>query len=72
MLSFMFLFCDYRMLGRTRDDAVGETFDKVAKMMNCGYPGGPIIEKMARNGNPAAHSFPKAFLEKGSLDFSFS
>jgi len=65
-------FCDYQLLGRTRDDAVGETFDKVAKMLNLGYPGGPIIEKMARNGNPSAHKFPRAFLEKDSLDFSFS
>lgn len=65
-------FCDYRMLGRTRDDAVGESFDKVAKMLDCGYPGGPIIEKMARNGNAEAHKFPRAMLEKDSLDFSFS
>ena len=65
-------FCDYKLLGRTRDDAVGETFDKVAKMLNLGYPGGPIIEKMAKAGNPLAHKFPRAFLEKGSLDFSFS
>ena len=65
-------FCNYRLLGRTRDDAVGESFDKVAKMLDCGYPGGPIIEKMARSGNVDAHIFPRALLDKGSLDFSFS
>lgn len=65
-------FCDYRLLGRTRDDAVGESFDKVAKMMGCGYPGGPVIEKLARSGNPDLHRFPRAFLEKDSMDFSFS
>jgi N6-L-threonylcarbamoyladenine synthase len=62
----------YKILGRTRDDAAGESFDKVAKMLNLGYPGGPIIEKKARLGNPLAFSFPRAFLEKDSLDFSFS
>ncbi|MFQ5450156.1 MAG: tRNA (adenosine(37)-N6)-threonylcarbamoyltransferase complex transferase subunit TsaD [Nitrospinaceae bacterium] len=65
-------FCDYTLLGRTRDDAAGESFDKVAKMMGLGYPGGPVIEKLARSGNPRAHRFPRAFLEKDSLDFSFS
>ena len=62
----------YKKLGRTRDDAAGESFDKVAKMLKLGYPGGPVIEKMARLGNPSAHRFPRSFLEKGSLDFSFS
>ena len=65
-------FGDYKILGRTRDDAAGESFDKVAKMLKLGYPGGPIIEKKARLGNPFAHWFPRAFLEKDSLDFSFS
>ncbi|MDH5761811.1 MAG: tRNA (adenosine(37)-N6)-threonylcarbamoyltransferase complex transferase subunit TsaD [Nitrospinota bacterium] len=65
-------FGQYRILGRTRDDAAGESFDKVAKMLGLGYPGGPIIEKKAREGNPQAHTFPRAFLEKSSLDFSFS
>lgn len=62
----------YRFLGRTRDDAAGECFDKVAKMMGLGYPGGPAIEKLALSGNPKAFPFPRAWLEKGSLDFSFS
>ncbi len=65
-------FGQYKILGRTRDDAAGESFDKVAKMLGQKYPGGPIIEKMAMDGNPEAHKFPRAYLEKGSLDFSFS
>lgn len=65
-------FGQYKLLGRTRDDAAGESFDKVAKMLGHKYPGGPVIEKMAQEGNPKAHKFPRAYLEKGSLDFSFS
>jgi N6-L-threonylcarbamoyladenine synthase len=65
-------FGEYLILGRTRDDAAGEAFDKVAKMLNLGYPGGPIIEKKARLGNSSAYHFPRAFLDKDSLDFSFS
>ena len=65
-------FGQYKILGRTRDDAAGESFDKVAKMLGQKYPGGPIIEKMAMDGNSEAHKFPRAYLEKGSLDFSFS
>ena len=62
----------YRNLGRTRDDAAGESFDKVAKMLGLGYPGGPLIEMKARQGNSEAHKFPRAWLDKDSLDFSFS
>lgn len=65
-------FGQYRILGRTRDDAAGESFDKVAKMLGLGYPGGPIIEKKARQGNPNVQAFPRAWLDKDSLDFSFS
>jgi tRNA N6-adenosine threonylcarbamoyltransferase len=65
-------FGKYKLLGRTRDDAAGECFDKVAKMMGLSYPGGPIIEKTARSGNPQAYKFPRAHLGKESLDFSFS
>jgi N6-L-threonylcarbamoyladenine synthase len=65
-------FGKYKLLGQTRDDAAGECFDKVAKMMGLGYPGGPIIEKLARSGNPSAIKFPRAWLGKDSLDFSFS
>ncbi len=59
-------------MGQTRDDAAGEAFDKVAKMLGLGYPGGPVIESMARTGQPIKTAFPRIFLEKDSLDFSFS
>ena len=65
-------FGQYKLLGRTRDDAAGESFDKVGKLLGLPYPGGPAIEKLARKGNGKAHKFPRAYLEKGSLDFSFS
>ena len=61
----------YEILGRTRDDAAGEAFDKVARVLGLGYPGGPLIEKTALGGNPQAVSFPRVHLEN-SLDFSFS
>jgi len=62
----------YELLGQTRDDAAGEVFDKVAKFLGLGYPGGPIIDQLARDGDADRIKFPRAFLEKGSLDFSFS
>ncbi len=62
----------YTLLGRTRDDAAGEAFDKVAKILDLPYPGGPIISKLSKNGDPAAISFPRSWLEPDSLDFSFS
>jgi N6-L-threonylcarbamoyladenine synthase len=62
----------YLNLGQTTDDAVGEAFDKVAKILGLGYPGGPVIEELAKNGNPDAIKFPRSLLEPGSLDFSFS
>lgn len=61
-----------RCVGTTRDDAAGEAYDKVAKLLGLGYPGGVVIDRLAQSGNPEAFSFPKAYLEKGSLDFSFS
>lgn len=61
-----------RVLGGTRDDAAGEAYDKVARVLGLGYPGGPLIDKIAREGNPHAVEFKRVFLEKGSLDFSFS
>ena len=64
--------CTYRRLGRTRDDAAGEAFDKVAKVLGLGYPGGPAIEREAGGGNPTAIPFPRAACSDGSLDFSFS
>jgi len=63
---------EYRQLGETRDDAAGEAFDKVAKMLGIGYPGGPLIDALARDGDPAAIDFPRPFLEENSMDFSFS
>ena len=61
-----------RVLGGTRDDAAGEAYDKVARVLGLGYPGGPLIDKIAREGDPEAVEFKRVFLEKGSLDFSFS
>ena len=63
---------DYEFLGQTRDDAAGEAFDKVAKLLGLGYPGGAIIDKMAKKGNAAAINFPRAIIAKDSFDFSFS
>jgi N6-L-threonylcarbamoyladenine synthase len=60
------------LLARTRDDAAGEAFDKVAKLLGLGYPGGPAIEREAQSGNPQAIPFPRAVFSDGSLDFSFS
>jgi N6-L-threonylcarbamoyladenine synthase len=62
----------YKVIARTRDDAAGEAFDKVAKMLGLGYPGGPIIEKLAREGNPRAVKFSLPRMGDGSPDFSFS
>lgn len=62
----------YEILGRTRDDAAGEAFDKVARAIGLGYPGGPKIEKVAREGNPHAMEFPRAKIEDRPYDFSFS
>lgn len=65
-------FLNYEVLGSTRDDALGEAFDKVAKMLGLGYPGGAIIDKLSKLGNPKAFHFKRVLLEKDSLDFSFS
>lgn len=62
----------YEILGRTRDDAVGEAFDKVARVIELGYPGGPKIDKLAKEGNPDAIQFPRAKVNGSPLDFSFS
>ncbi|WP_231705654.1 tRNA (adenosine(37)-N6)-threonylcarbamoyltransferase complex transferase subunit TsaD [Effusibacillus lacus] len=62
----------FQFLGRTRDDAAGEAYDKVARSMGLSYPGGPLIDKLAAEGDPEAIVFPRAWLEEGSLDFSFS
>ena len=63
---------DFEILGRTRDDAAGEAFDKVARAIGLGYPGGPKVDKLAKEGNPHAISFPHAKIEGNPYDFSFS
>ena len=63
---------EYTLLGQSRDDAVGEAFDKVAKQLGVGYPGGPAIERLARSATVKADQFPRPMLDKNSLDFSFS
>jgi N6-L-threonylcarbamoyladenine synthase len=62
----------YEILGKTRDDAVGEAFDKVARSIGLGYPGGPKIDKLAKEGQNDAIDFPRSYLEENSYDFSFS
>ncbi|BES64627.1 tRNA (adenosine(37)-N6)-threonylcarbamoyltransferase complex transferase subunit TsaD [Gottschalkiaceae bacterium SANA] len=62
----------YRILGQTRDDAAGEAFDKVARAIGLGYPGGPKVDRLSEEGNPEAINFPRIFLESDSYDFSFS
>lgn len=63
---------EYILLGETRDDAAGEAFDKAAKMLGIGYPGGPLIDKLARSGNPNAVHFPRPYLDEDGYEFSFS
>ncbi len=65
-------YTDYELVGRTRDDAAGEAFDKVARSLGLEYPGGPIIDRLAQTGNKDAIDFPRVMLEKDSYDFSFS
>lgn len=65
-------FCDYRVLGRTRDDASGEAFDKTAKLMGLGYPGGPLISKLAETGRADSFDIPRPMIHDPSFDFSFS
>jgi len=62
----------YEIVGQTIDDAVGEAFDKVSKLLELGYPGGPLIEKLAQSGDSSAFSFPRPMTNKENLDFSFS
>lgn len=62
----------YEIMGITRDDAAGEAFDKIARALGLGYPGGPLVDNIAKEGNSAAIDFPRAYLEEGSYDFSFS
>ena len=65
-------YTSFHLKGRTRDDAAGEAFDKVAKILKLGYPGGPAVSLSAIDGNREAFQFPRAWLDQKSLDFSFS
>lgn len=72
LLMNVHTFGNYEKLGTTKDDAAGEAFDKVGKMLGLPYPGGPEIEKAALEGNPKAFDFPRSMMHDGSFDFSFS
>jgi N6-L-threonylcarbamoyladenine synthase len=65
-------FGDYELRGSTRDDAAGEAFDKVGKLLGLGFPGGPVIDRLAKNGDPKAFPLPRAMLDSGDYDVSFS
>lgn len=62
----------YRTIGMTKDDAAGEAFDKIAKLIGLSYPGGPLIDKYAKSGNPAKYDFPRSMIHSDNFDFSFS
>ena len=72
MLILMKAHGTYKILGQTRDDAAGEAFDKIARALNLGYPGGPIIDRMSTEGDEHSIVLPRAFLGKDNFDFSFS
>lgn len=72
ILSYVGGFGQYEILGQTKDDAAGEAFDKVARLLNLGYPGGPVIDEAAKKGNSSAYNFPRPMIKDSSLDFSFS
>jgi N6-L-threonylcarbamoyladenine synthase len=63
---------DYKIMGQSMDDAVGEAFDKTAKMLGLGYPGGPVLAKLAEQGEEGAYDFPRPMIRQGGLDFSYS
>lgn len=65
-------FNDYEMIGATRDDAAGESFDKIGKLLGLGYPAGPLIDKLAKKGNPQKYDFPRGLINSDDFDFSFS
>lgn len=65
-------YTEYETIGMTKDDAAGEAFDKIAKLMGLGYPGGPIIDKLAKEGNPTEYDFPRSMINTDDFDFSFS
>lgn len=72
MLVYVQDYCQYELLGRTLDDAAGEAFDKIAKFFGLGFPGGPVIDKLATKGNRKSFPFPRPLLRANTLDFSFS
>lgn len=72
MLVYIRDYCQYELLGRTLDDAAGEAFDKIAKFLELGFPGGPAIDKLSTRGNRKAFKFPRPLLRADTLDFSFS
>lgn len=65
-------YTNYELIGLTKDDAAGEAFDKIAKFIGLGYPGGPIIDKLAKNGDPNKYNFPRPMINEANFDFSFS
>jgi N6-L-threonylcarbamoyladenine synthase len=72
MLVYVQDYCQYELLGSTLDDAAGEAFDKIAKFLGLGFPGGPVIDKLSAQGNKKAFNFPRPLLRANTLDFSFS
>jgi len=72
LLVYVRDYCQYELLGGTLDDAAGEAFDKIAKFLGLGFPGGPVIDRLATNGNREAFRFPRPMLKANNLDFSFS
>jgi len=72
MLVYVKDLCNYEVLGNTLDDAAGEAFDKIAKFLGMGFPGGPVIDRLAAQGNKTAFNFPRPVLRERGLDFSFS
>jgi len=72
MLVYVRDYCQYELLGSTLDDAAGEAFDKIAKFLDLGFPGGPVIDKLSTRGDREAYNFPRPLLKAGTLDFSFS
>ncbi len=72
MLVYVRGFCQYELMGSTLDDAAGEAFDKIAKFFNLGFPGGPVIDRLARRGNRKTFSFPRPLMRANNYDFSFS
>lgn len=72
LLVYVQNYCQYELLGRTLDDAAGEAFDKIAKFLGLGFPGGPVIDRLAAHGSRTAFNFPRPLLKADTLDFSFS